>query len=459
MATIYTIETKPLRPLFLSYLFPALIGMLLMSVNILVDGIFVSNGIGPTALAAVNIAVPVFSILLSISLWIGVGGATLYSIELGKNNIEKAQRIFTLSFLTMVVIVVAIISALLIDVEAVAYLFGANEDTIPYVKDYLFIILLFGIVYTFENLLSIFIRNDGNPNLAMAGLITTSVVNIILNYLFIFTFDFGMTGVALATVISTIIGTMVLCTHFFLKKSKLTFKTKFFNQRDTLKILSIGFPSFIVEGSVAIMIVLYNITFLHYLSTDGVTAYAMINYIHTVLIVLFMGIGMALQPLVSYHYGAKLTERILGLLRIGIITALIIGGITTILAIAFPAAIISVFGDTTEVVRGLAVNGFAYFAIGYVFLAINMVLAEFFQSIEKIRLATIIILLRSIVLFVPLLFILPMFFGATVIWWVFPITEGMTTMLIVGFLWRNKRIVTGETKHVCVDSGKLEDVG
>lgn len=448
MTTMVAMETRPLRPLFLSYLFPAMVGMLLMSVNILVDGIFVSNGIGQTALAAINIAVPIFSILLSISLWIGVGGATLYSIELGRNDVQKAQRIFTLSFVTMVIVVSAIIGGLLLNMEAIAYLFGANEDTLPYVKDYLFIVLVFGGVYTFENLLSIFIRNDGNPNLAMAGLITTSVLNIVLNYIFIFMLDYGVTGVALATVISTLIGTIVLCSHFYLKKSQLKFRAKFFNKQDTIKILGIGLPSFIVEGSFAVMVVLYNITFLRYLGTEGVTAYAMINYIHTVLLMLFIGVGMALQPLVSYHYGAKLMERVMGLLKISLITALIMGGVTTILSIVFPSAIMSVFGETTEVVGQLAESGFAYFATGYIFLAINMVLAEFFQSIERIRLATMIILSRSIILFIPLLFILPLLFGATVIWWIFPITEGITAVVIVLYLMKNKEKAIGMTKSM-----------
>lgn len=428
-------ETRPLRPLFLSYLFPAMIGMLLMSVNILVDGVFVSNGIGPTALAAVNIAVPIFSVLLSISLWIGVGGATLYSIELGRSDIQKARRIFTLSFVMMVGIVTIIIAFLLMNMEAIAYLFGANEDTMPYVKDYLRIILLFGIVYTFENLFSIFIRNDGNPNLAMAGLIVTSVLNIVLNYLFIFKLNYGMTGVALATVLSTLIGTTVLCAHFFLKRSQLKFAPKFFSRRIAIKILGIGLPSFIVEASFAIMVVLYNITFLHYLGTEGVTAYAMINYIHVVLLMFFLGIGMALQPLVSYHYGAKLVERMFGLLKIAVVTALILGGATTLLGVVFSSAIMKVFGDAPTIVRELTENGFKHFAIGYLFLGVNMVLAEFFQSIERIRLATIIILLRSLVLFIPLLVILPMFFGEKVIWWVFPITEGITMLLIILYLY------------------------
>lgn len=442
MTTMNVIETRPLKPLFLSYLFPAMIGMVLMSINILVDGIFVSHGVGPTALAGVNIAVPIFSILLSISLWIGMGGATLYSITLGQNNVERAHRIFTLSFFAMIAVVVVLIISLLFNLQSVAYLFGANDSTYPYVKEYLYIILLFGIFYTIENMLSIFIRNDGNPKLAMIGLITTSVLNIVLNYLFIFVLDYGVTGCALATVISTMTGAAVLCLHFFRKQSQLKFVRKFFNWADVKSIFAIGLPSFIVEASVAVIVILFNVTFLHYLGDDGVTAYAMVNYIHTVLLMMFYGIGMALQPIVSYHYGAKLMNRVTALLKIGITTALILGFVIVFAAMLFPTHIIAVFGDNTTEIREMASRGFVQFAIGYLFLGINMVFAEFFQSIEKTRLASLIMLLRSILLFVPALIVLPIVFGANAIWWTFPVAESITALLILYYIKKNPKTIS-----------------
>ncbi|QDQ00914.1 MATE family efflux transporter [Lysinibacillus fusiformis] len=441
MTTVNSIETRPLKPLFLSYLFPAMIGMLLMSVNILVDGIFVSHGVGPTALAGVNIAVPIFSILLSISLWIGMGGATMYSISLGEGNKKRAHQLFTLSFLTMLTVVVTLITLLLFNLKDIAYIFGASDVTYPYVQDYLHVILLFGVFYTIENLLSIFIRNDGNPKLAMMGLITTSILNILLNYLFIFVLGYGVTGCALATAISTIIGMSVLCLHFFRNESELRFVSKFFNWSDLQKIFAIGLPSFIVEASMAVMIILYNVTFLHYLGANGVTAYAMVNYIHTVLLTVFLGIGMALQPLVSYHHGARLMKRLTVLLKIGIGTALILGLSTTIIATLFPSQLMALFGDSTIDIRIMAAQGFAHFAIGYIFLGINMVFAEFFQSIEKIRLATSIMLLRSIILFIPALVLLPKLLGAQAIWWTFPVAEGITALLIFLYIKKNPKAI------------------
>ncbi|MED3796242.1 MATE family efflux transporter [Lysinibacillus capsici] len=442
MTTINPIETKPLKPLFLSYLFPAMIGMLLMSVNILVDGIFVSHGVGPTALAGVNIAVPIFSILLSISLWIGMGGATLFSISLGEGNKQRAHQLFTLAFSTMLVVVITIIGFLALNLKDISYIFGASDDTYPYVQEYLHVILLFGIFYTIENLLSIFIRNDGNPKLAMLGLITTSALNILLNYVFIFVLDYGVTGCALATAIATIIGTSVLCLHFFRPQSELKFVTSFLNLSDLKKIFAIGLPSFIVEASVAVIVILYNVTFLHYLGANGVTAYAMVNYIHTVLLTIFLGVGMALQPLVSYHHGARLLERLTALLKIGLATAFILGLTTALIALLFPSQLMALFGDSSFEIRSMAAQGFVYFAIGYVFLGINMVFAEFFQSIEKIRIATTIMLLRSIILFIPTLIILPKILGSQAIWWTFPVAEGITALLIYLFIRKNPRTLS-----------------
>lgn len=150
--TTLKLRNTPPRKLFLSYLLPSVFGMFLMAINILVDGIFVSHGIGPDALAAVNITVPVYSILFSISLWIGMGGATLYSISLGENNIDKARSIFTQSFVLTVVIVGVLVALSLWKETEMAYLFGANDEILHYVTDYMHIILVFGIIYVLENI-------------------------------------------------------------------------------------------------------------------------------------------------------------------------------------------------------------------------------------------------------------------------------------------------------------------
>src|SRR5699024_1143299 len=192
---------------------------------------------------------------------------------------------------------------------------GANDSIISYVNDYLPIILLFGFIFVLENILSIFIRNDGNPTRAMTGLIVTAIVNIILNYLFIFIFQWGVRGATYATVIVTFKGLFVLLTHFLKKKKQLGFVQTKLDFPLLGRIFSIGFPSFIVLGSAAVMVVAFNITFSYFVGETGVVAYAVVNNMYTVFLMLFLGVGAALQPITSYHYGAQLYQRMKQFIR------------------------------------------------------------------------------------------------------------------------------------------------
>lgn len=442
--TSIKLTQTPIHKLFLSYLFPSLLGMILMSVNILVDGIFVSNGVGPLALAGVNIAVPIFSILLSISLWIGMGGATLYSIEMGKDNIQQARSIFMQSLLMTVSIVGVLVIICLWKQKEIALLFGASTKVLPYVEDYLHVILLFGLIYVLENVLSIFIRNDGNPKLAMIGLITTSVLNIILNYIFIFQMNMGVSGAAYATALSTVVGLCVLLLHFLRSDSHLRFnlKTFHFNFSNMKEILKIGSPSFITEGSTAIVVVGYNIAFSHFVGEIGVTSYAVINYLHAVFIMLFFGISAAIQPIVSFSYGAKLTERLKAVLKLGLLAGIIAGILIILVGWLLDDQLIQAFSVHDPAIIEFTKQGIHLFFIGYLFLSYNLLYAEFYQSIKKIRLSMIIILMRSLILFLPLLYLLPATFTGKALWLAFPIAEGLTAIGILLYQFKNNRSKT-----------------
>lgn len=429
--TSIDLRTKDPKKLYFSYLIPSILGMMLMAINILVDGIFVSNGIGTEALAGINIAVPIFSILLSISLWIGMGGATLYSIALGENKPEKARSIFTQSFFLAIFIVGSLIIIGLWKQREIAFLFGASDEIFPYVRDYLSIILTFGIIYVMENILSIFIRNDGNPKLAMLGLGITAILNIVFNYIFIFIWDMGVSGAAYGTILSTAIGFVVLLSHFVRKKSILKFTALRFKGSTILEILQIGLPSFIVEASIAITVIAYNITFMHFVGEIGVTSYAVINYVHSVFIMLFIGVGAALQPLVSFHHGAKLYGRLQQFVRLGLVTGILLGIGILLIGWFEGETIIALFGVTSEQVMVYTKQGISLFFIGYIFLGFNLVYAECFQAIEKIKLSSAIILMRSLILFLPLLWILPTFFGSDSIWLAFPLAEGITAIGLI----------------------------
>ena len=206
-----------------------------------------------------------------------------------------------------------------------------------------------------------------------------------------------------------------------------------------MQVLTIGLPSFIVEASAAVIVIAYNMTFSHFVGEVGITSFAVINYVHVVFIMIFIGVGAALQPITSYHYGARLFERLNVFVRIAVITGFVIGASAFILGLVANDWIIALFGIDNPEVVAYTRSGIVLFFSGYLFLGVNMVVAEFYQSIEKIRLATIIIMMRSLILFLPLLWLLPTYFGARSIWLAFPIAEGLTMLGIFGYVTMKKR--------------------
>ncbi|MBY0595361.1 MATE family efflux transporter [Bacillus bingmayongensis] len=432
METTEKLREKPIKNLFISYLIPAVLGMVLMSVNIVIDAVMISRGVGANGLAGVNVAVPAFSIFFSISLWIGMGGATLYSIALGENKIERARSIFTQSMIVAVVIVGALMVVCLWRIEDLAYLFGANEVILPYALDYLTVLLTFGMVYVLENILSTFIRNDGNPNLAMAGLVVTALLNIVFDYVFIFIFDWGVTGAAAATILSAAIGFLVLLSHFFRKSSILRW-TKFHFEWDTVKqIMVIGFPSFTTEITVAIVTIGFNIAFIQYAGELGVASYAMVNSIHSMTLLLFFGVGAALQPIASFHYGANLPERLKEGLQFAVKIAVALGCVAIVIGLFFGKYIIGLFDVQSTELLTLTVTGISLFFIQYVFLGYNIVYGEYFQSVRQTRKSVFIILSRGLLFIIPLLWIMPKLFGVNGIWLVMPVAELLTAIIVFG---------------------------
>lgn len=331
--------------IFFRYLVPSLIGMMLMSVNIVIDGIFVGNVVGSVALAAVNVATPVFSAFLGISLWIGIGGGALYSMALGKDNVKQAQSVFTQSIIVVLVTVVVISIILGFNLENIAMLLGANSETLPYVKEYLTVIVTFGFIMALENSLSIFVRNDGNPNLAMVSLITMAVSNIVLNYFMIFQWELGVRGAALATIIASLLGLLILLFHFLRKDSLLRLipvRIKFSNMKETM---AVGLPSFASEIGLAVFTIGYNVAMVSALGTVGVAAFSIVNYLHSVMLLAFMGLASAIQPMISFYYGGKHKSRIYQAVSIAEKTAVVIGAFILLIGFIEAQLFVNLFGE------------------------------------------------------------------------------------------------------------------
>ncbi|MBC1525593.1 MATE family efflux transporter [Listeria booriae] len=434
-------ETDSVGKVFLRYLIPSLVGMLLMSVNIVTDGIFVGHRLGGVALAGINIAVPVFSIFTAISLWIGIGGATQYSFALGEKNIPEAQRIFTRSIIMVFLITITLAGIAFIFRVPLANVLGANPETLPYVMDYMTILLMFGFAFTVENILSIFVRNDGDPNLAMIALIVTAVVNVILNYYFLFVLDWGVSGSAGATIMAVTVGIGVLSIHFFKKSSRLKFVKFRFTKKSVAKTFSIGMPSFLSELGLSVFTMGYNIAIAAVAGTAGVAAFSVLNYTHSVILMLFLGMSSAIQPLISYYRGAKRQDREQATIRLAIKTAIGTGLGFFIIGFFGANHIVRMFGDFSPEIVNLATMAVRIFFAGYIFMGFNFVMMTYFQTSNRVGMAIWITVAREMLFMVAFLIILPPFFGAEGVWASIPLSEAVVAASIVIYA-RRKHIFT-----------------
>src|SRR5690625_138938 len=427
------LRTQSVSKSFFQYFLPTLFGMMLMSVNIVIDGIFVGNGVGSVALASVNIAVPVFSIIISLALLIGMGGGTLYSMAMGQKNQLQARKIFTLSMVLITVLTIVISAVSYVNMEKLALLFGANQDTLPYVLDYMRISFISSLILSLETRLSIFVRNDGDPQLAMMGLVASSILNIGLNYIMIFVLGLEVKGAAIATVLATLIGLLIYMLHFFKKGSNLKLTKISLEWQDVKSIGVIGFPSFFSEAGMAVFVIGYNITVAYYLGTVGLAAFSVINYLHTFMFLAFIGIGSTIQPLVSFYYGAQKDESIKKTIQLAERTGLCLG--ILFLAIGFFGAdqLVAIFGVETAEISEVAAKGLKLFFLGYLFMGINFTYMTYYQSIGQVRPSIMITIFRGFILLILMLFVLPMLIGDAGIWLALPAAEAIVAIFILIF--------------------------
>lgn len=424
------LDTESVGKSFVRYLIPSMVGMLLMAVNIVIDGIMVGNSYGPVALAGVGIAAPVYTIFVAMSLWIGIGAATRYSAMMGAKRPDEARVIFSHAIVSIFVLTMIIGLTAYVFRTELAYLLGANSDTFQYTAGYMKVMLLFGFIFTVENAFSILVRNDGGPNLSMVALVSTAIVNIGLNYVFLFVLDYGVEGAAAATVIGAFVGLVILSTHFFRKKSNLRFVRFKFNRKLFLLILVIGFPSFLAEVGFSVFTISHNITIEYLAGTAGVSAFTILNYVHSVMLLLFLGMGSAIQPLISYYRGAGSEVKMKKTVRMAIGTAFGTGIFFLLIGQFAVGPLVSLFGDFPEEVMTLAVPGIKLFFIAYLFMGTNFVMMTYYQSIGQIRMATWITAAREIVILLILLAIMPRLFGLTGVWLAIPISEFIVLVTI-----------------------------
>lgn len=436
------------RKIFIRYLIPSVGGMLGTSLYVLGDTMLVGRALGSQGLAALNISIPMINVFNGLGLLFGIGGATVLSINRGKNEHDKIDHIFTKSIFMSIIVGIILTLVRMFFLDEICYFLGASDATFQMSKDYLGILMFFSIAFLLNTTLTVFVRNDGAPRLAMLGMLVGSIINVILDYVFIFIFRWGMWGGALATGLSPIIGLIILSTHFIRKNNKMKFIKPKIDLNIIKRIISNGGSSFIIEISAGIVIFTFNKSILDIVGDIGVSAYSIIANLSLICTAIFIGVGQAIQPIISFNYGAEKMDRVYESVKLGIYFALGLGILFYLVGVLFPKQLVSIFIKDNIELMNITINGIKLYFIGFLFMGLNVVITSYMQSKEETRSSMIISLCRGFVFIIISLQILPKLIGIEGIWLTLPIVELITVFLSILYFEKYKTAVIYSIKTI-----------
>jgi len=430
----------PIPKLLIQQAIPASIGILVMSLNILIDTIFVGQWIGSNAIAAINVVLPVSFFIAALGMSIGIGGASIISRSLGEQNSARASHTFGNQITLTLALTVLVVLFGVAFVDQIIPLFGGKGALFSYARTY-YLIVMYGVpVLAFCMMANNSIRAEGKPKNAMYAMLLPSVSNLLLDYLFIKVFDWGMTGAAWATTLSYGVCAAYIISFFVFGNSALKPSLKNFSlQRDlVVEIASLGSVTLVRQAMVSITVLLVNNILFAFGGEASITVYAIISRMLMFATFPIFGITQGFLPIAGYNYGAKNWERVRKSINISIFYATALASLVFIVIFFFSESIPQIFSNDVEVSKQ------APLALRYVFLAlpivgIQLIGAAYFQAIGKATPALLLTLSRQGFFFIPLLFILPPYFGVTGVWIAFPIADLLSTLVTIYFLNRAVR--------------------
>lgn len=429
---------KPVKQVFMRYLVPSVFATMVTSIYVLADTIIVGKGIGTIAVAALNIVLPLYNIFFGLGLLFGVGGSVLMSILRGEGDEKGANAYFSTSLVAMCVVLALSLAFFTAFMEKIALVFGGTPETMPYIMDYMpYIVWGMGLFF-FSSYLQTFIRNDGAPRLAMYAVVSGGVANIILDYVFVYNFNMGMAGAAIATVMGSGLTVVILLTHFFTKKNNLHFSLKGVRPSFIKNIILNGFASFLIEVASGVTIFVFNIQLLKYAGNTGVSVYSIISNTAIVVVCLCKGINQAAQPLLSTNYGAGLYERTDKIRSLAVKVSIIICAVPVILGLVVPDFFTYIFINPDSAILSMSASAIRIYFVGFMMLGINMVFICYFQAILKNGYSMIICLMRGLILVVAFAYIFPLFMDVTGIWLAVPAAETITMLFGIYLIYFKK---------------------
>lgn len=415
-------------------------GMIGTSVYILADTLFVANGIGETGIAALNLALPIFSLIQGFSFMLGIGGATWYSILRAQNKHEEATKSYTQTLIFAGIISFLLVLVGLVGSGAITQLVGADQETFSMTNTYIKVIMLFSPFFIFNNMFVAFIRNDRNPKLAMTAMLLGSVINIIFDYIFIFPLEMGMFGAALATSCAPILGLILMSFHFKREENSLRLTKIKIKLSAFWTIIKLGISSFITEMSSGIVMFIFNILILGIAGNVGVAAYGVISNLAIIAIAIFTGVAQGIQPIISHIFGLRSSTLLKRNLIYALMTSLSISALIYLVIGSGSEQLVSFFNrDNNPVLAEIGNEGILIYFIGMFFAGFNIIAIACLSAMDQAGLAFRFSIFRSIVLIIPISFILANYFQLTGVWASFVIAEAITSGLMIWQLYRVRK--------------------
>ena len=422
---------------FFHYLVPAVCSTLVTSVYLLVDTLIIGQGVGALGISALNIFMPFFLLFNGIGLLFGIGSGILISSEDGMGNKKKANQYFATGFVS--ILSIAIILGLIWNyyLQPLCVILGANSDTIDLVLEYGKCIMAFAPVFMMSNYFAPIVRNMKNPKLVMCAVLTGSVLNVILDYVFVFPMDMGIFGAAAATVIGSLTTLLVLSTHFIKKQNRVKINKETISLNLLAPIFKCGFSSLIMEVASGFVIFIFNIQILKYIGNNGIVVYGIISNCVLVGLALFNGVAQAAQPIIATNFGAGLNTRVKKVLKYALITTTIIGVSLFAVVFLFTGQIIKVFVQANSEILSVGIPALRLYLSAFCIMNINILISSYFQSVGKEKVAIYISIIRGFLLNIVLAFLLPSVLPSTVLWVVVPVSELITLVCITVYAKRN----------------------
>lgn len=435
--TATELGTKPIKSLLTQYAIPAIIAMTAASLYNMVDSIFIGHGVGALAISGLAITFPLMNLAAAFDSLVGVGASTLVSVKLGQKDYTTAQQILGNVVSLNLIIGIAFTFLTLLFLDPILFFFGASEATIPYARDYMVIILLGNVITHMYLGLNSVLRSAGHPQKAMIATILTVMINTLLDPLFIYTFHMGIKGAAVATILAQIISLAWLVKLFSQKKDLLHFKRGIYRLRKKLveNIIGIGLAPFFMNLASCFIVILINKGLHQYDGDLAIGAFGIVNRIVFLFVMIVMGLNQGMQPIAGYNFGAQQYHRVNQVMKMTVVIATLITTAGFLIGELIPTMAVSIFTTDQHLTR-MASTGLQIVVLCFPIIGFQMVTSNFFQSIGMAQKAIILSLSRQVLILIPCLIILPIFWGAQGVWFSMPISDAMASLIAGAMLYK-----------------------